>query len=158
MKKVNLFLILFICFIYMETLYRLLVFNNIFISTFVNMLLFIVPLSLFLYVLSKISKSEKLNKRIFVAFLLFITIWFSVQYVVKSYFGIYVSFSTLKIADQVGDFLTKALVEITKFNLNTRYDDYKREFYNKCTDEYTEKQIRKIEEVKVWLETILKGK
>ena len=32
----------------------------------------------------------------------------------------------------------KALVEITKFNLNTRYDDYKREFYNQCTDEYTE--------------------
>lgn len=42
----------------------------------------------------------------------------------------------------------KALVEITRFNLNTRYDDYKREFYNQCTDEYTEKQIKKIEEVK----------
>lgn len=48
------------------------------------------------------------------------------------------------------------LVEITKFNLNTRYDDYKREFYNKCTDEYTEEQINKIEEVKAWLEIILK--
>lgn len=114
MKKVNLFLVLFIYFVYMETLYRLLVFNNIFIPTIVNVLLFIVPLSLFLYVLSKISKSERLNKRIFITFLLFITIWFSVQYVVKSYFGIYVSFSTLKIADQVGDFLTKALVEIIR--------------------------------------------
>ena len=50
------------------------------------------------------------------------------------------------------------LNEITTFNLSTRYDDYKRAFYNKCTDEYTKKQIRKIEEVKVWLETILKGK
>lgn len=48
------------------------------------------------------------------------------------------------------------LVEITKFNLNTRYDDYKRDFYNKCTDEYTEEQINKIEEVKSWLETMLK--
>ena len=48
------------------------------------------------------------------------------------------------------------LVEITKFNLNTRYDDYKREFYNKCTDEYTEEKINQIEEVKVWLETMLK--
>ncbi len=47
------------------------------------------------------------------------------------------------------------LVEITKFNLNTRYDDYKREFYNKCTDEYTEKQIKKIKEVKTWVETML---
>ena len=50
----------------------------------------------------------------------------------------------------------KALVEITKFNLNTRYDDYKREFYNQCTDEFTEKQIKKIEEVKAWVETMLK--
>lgn len=50
------------------------------------------------------------------------------------------------------------LVEITKFNLNTRYDDYKREFYNKCTDEYTVEQIKKIEEVKLWLETMLKEK
>lgn len=48
------------------------------------------------------------------------------------------------------------LVEITKFNLNTRYDDYKRAFYNKCTDEYTEEQVNKIKEVKEWLETMLK--
>ena len=49
-----------------------------------------------------------------------------------------------------------SLVEITKFNLNTRYDDYKREFYNKCTDEYTEEQINKIKEIKAWLEIMLK--
>lgn len=48
------------------------------------------------------------------------------------------------------------LNEITRFNLNLRYDDYKREFYNKCTDEYTEEQINKIEEVKQWLENLLK--
>lgn len=27
------------------------------------------------------------------------------------------------------------LNEITRFNLNSRYDDYKREFSKKCTDE-----------------------
>ena len=48
------------------------------------------------------------------------------------------------------------LNEITRFNLNSRYDDYKREFYRKCTDEYTEEQINKIEEVKQWLEKLLK--
>lgn len=48
------------------------------------------------------------------------------------------------------------LNEITKFNLSTRYDDYKRAFYNKCTDEYTEEQINKIKEVKAWLEIMLK--
>ena len=48
------------------------------------------------------------------------------------------------------------LNEITTFNLSTRYDDYKRAFYDKCTDEYTEEQIKKIEEVKAWIETMLK--
>lgn len=48
------------------------------------------------------------------------------------------------------------LVEITKFNLNTRYDDYQRAFKNKCTDEYTEEQLKKIEEVRLWLQTLLK--
>ena len=48
------------------------------------------------------------------------------------------------------------LNEITRFNLNSRYDDYKREFFNKCTDEYTEEQINKVEEVKQWLEELLK--
>lgn len=48
------------------------------------------------------------------------------------------------------------LNEITRFNLNSRYDDYKREFSKKCTDEYTEEQINKIEEVKKWLENLLK--
>ncbi len=48
------------------------------------------------------------------------------------------------------------LNEITTFNLSTRYDDYKRAFYNKCTDEYTEEQINKIKEVIAWLEIMLK--
>lgn len=48
------------------------------------------------------------------------------------------------------------LNEITTFNLSTRYDDYKRAFYNKCTDEYTQEQINKIKEVKAWLEIMLK--
>ncbi len=50
------------------------------------------------------------------------------------------------------------LNEITTFNLSTRYDDYKRAFYNKCTDEYTKEQINKIKEVKLWLEKILEKK
>ena len=50
------------------------------------------------------------------------------------------------------------LNEITTFNLSTRYDDYKRAFYNKCTDEYTEEQMIKIKEVKLWLEKMLKEK
>lgn len=44
---------------------------------------------------------------------------------------------------------------ITKFNINSRYDDYKKEFYNKCTDDYTSEQIKNIEEVRIWLKNLL---
>ena len=40
---------------------------------------------------------------------------------------------------------------INTFNISARYDDYKRCFDNKCTDNYTEMQVRNIEEVREWL-------
>ncbi|MBU0599169.1 HEPN domain-containing protein [bacterium] len=43
------------------------------------------------------------------------------------------------------------LVLITTFNINVRYPDYKHEFYQKCTKEYTETNISKIKELQVWL-------
>lgn len=44
---------------------------------------------------------------------------------------------------------------ISDFNMNARYDDYKKEFYAKCTDEYTTKQVKNIEEVRIWLKNQL---
>jgi len=44
---------------------------------------------------------------------------------------------------------------ISDFNMNARYDDYKKEFYAKCTDEYTARQIENIEEVRTWLKSLL---
>ena len=43
------------------------------------------------------------------------------------------------------------LNEITTFNLSTRYDDYKRTFDEKCTDDYTSEQVKNVEEVRKWL-------
>ena len=44
---------------------------------------------------------------------------------------------------------------ITQFNISDRYGDYKDSFYQKCTDEYTKKQVRNIEEVMEWLKELL---
>lgn len=44
---------------------------------------------------------------------------------------------------------------ITRFNMNARYDNYKKEFYLKCTDEYTKQQVKNIEEVRIWLKSLL---
>ena len=40
---------------------------------------------------------------------------------------------------------------INTFNISARYDDYKENFKQKCTDEYTMEQIKNIEEVQKWL-------
>lgn len=47
------------------------------------------------------------------------------------------------------------LALFTKFNMSARYDDYKKEFYNKCTREYAEQQINNIEEMRIWLKAQL---
>ena len=45
---------------------------------------------------------------------------------------------------------------ITRFNINARYEDYKREFYNKCTEEYTATQMVVVEEMIKWIKDLLK--
>ena len=44
---------------------------------------------------------------------------------------------------------------ITKFNINVRYADYKQQFINKCTYEYTSNQIFSIKEIRKWLKKLL---
>ena len=46
---------------------------------------------------------------------------------------------------------TELFGTINTFNIGARYDDYTKEFQNKCTEEYTEKQINNIEEIRTWL-------
>ena len=40
---------------------------------------------------------------------------------------------------------------ITDFNLEARYPDEKFSFHKKCTKEFTETNLKKIEEIKAWL-------
>jgi HEPN domain-containing protein len=43
------------------------------------------------------------------------------------------------------------LDKITTFNLNTRYDSYKQDFYKLCTKEFATEWKFKIEELREWL-------
>lgn len=45
--------------------------------------------------------------------------------------------------------------KITAFNLNARYDDYKREFYALCTAEFTKSWIEKIKLLRSWIKQML---
>lgn len=50
-----------------------------------------------------------------------------------------------------------ALQYITLFNIETRYEDYKRDFYKKCTKEFTAENIEKIKELREWLRQLIKN-
>lgn len=57
----------------------------------------------------------------------------------------------LNMSDEYSDWLD----EITSFNLNARYDDYKKEFNNLCTPDYTQNWIEKIKIIRIWIKKML---
>ena len=57
----------------------------------------------------------------------------------------------LEMTDEYADWLD----EITSFNLNARYDDYKKEFYKLCTADYTRSWIDKIKIIRTWIKEML---
>jgi HEPN domain-containing protein len=56
---------------------------------------------------------------------------------------------------QLTDEQTDSLYRITTFNLNARYDDYKKEFYLLCTQSFTEEWINKIKDLRQWIKQML---
>jgi len=57
----------------------------------------------------------------------------------------------LDMSDEYSDWLD----QITSFNLNARYDDYKKEFYQLCTPDYTQNWIEKIKIIRLWIKEML---
>jgi serine protease inhibitor len=57
----------------------------------------------------------------------------------------------LELTDEYSDWLDK----LTSFNLNARYDDYKREFYSLCTVDFTREWIEKIKTIRSWIKQML---
>jgi HEPN domain-containing protein len=59
--------------------------------------------------------------------------------------------SELETTDEQSDWLDK----ITSFNLNARYDDFKREFHLLCTADFTSEWIEKIKILRLWIKQML---
>ena len=53
---------------------------------------------------------------------------------------------------QLSEEQTDLLDTISTFNINARYDDYKLNFYRKCTKEYTDKWIQNIKVMQRWIQ------
>ncbi|MBI2252373.1 MAG: HEPN domain-containing protein [Armatimonadetes bacterium] len=58
----------------------------------------------------------------------------------------------LILSEEQKDFLDLA----TTFNINSRYPDYKKAFYKKCTKKFTKENIEKIRKFKLWLKAQIK--
>lgn len=59
----------------------------------------------------------------------------------------------LSLTEEQKDFLDL----VTTFNIRARYSDYKLKFYKECTRKFTEANIKKIKELRLWLkEQIIK--
>lgn len=43
------------------------------------------------------------------------------------------------------------LDEISTFNLNARYDNYKQDFYKLCTKEFSKLWVERIKKIRTWL-------
>ena len=56
---------------------------------------------------------------------------------------------------EVGEEYAEWLFKITTFNLNARYDDYKKEFYEMCTIDFTIEWIEKIKILQQWIKQML---
>ena len=56
---------------------------------------------------------------------------------------------------EISDEYIEWLFKITTFNLNARYDDYKREFYTMCTVDFTKEWIGKIKILQQWIKQML---
>jgi len=59
--------------------------------------------------------------------------------------------NSIEMTEDQSDWLDKVI----SFNLNARYDDYKREFYSLCTPAFTNEWIEKIKVLRSWIKQML---
>ncbi len=57
----------------------------------------------------------------------------------------------LKVDEQRAEWLFR----ITTFNINARYDDYKKEFHALCTPSFAKEWIERIETLRLWIKSML---
>jgi hypothetical protein len=61
----------------------------------------------------------------------------------------------LRIAEKSGLLVTQEYADwldtISLFNINARYDDFKREFYKQCSEEFTKLWLERIKELREWI-------
>lgn len=55
----------------------------------------------------------------------------------------------------LSDELITELKIINEFNIQTRYPDYRNEFYKRCTKEFVEEELKRINNLREWIKSTL---
>lgn len=113
MKKLNLFLVLSLCFVYLEVVFKLIFNYALTISTFIYPIAF----ALFLYLIIK-SFRIKNEVRIFYSVLAIVTFLFGVQLCMYRMYNFYFDFGLLAAADQIGAFY-KDIIKLIISNIGS---------------------------------------
>lgn len=106
----RLFFNYFFIFLYLELLFKIVIFGFKSVFTFdtVMMIMFILPISMFFTLISKVFKA-KINVFLVSIFTFIICFWYGIELFIKRIFNSFFSISSLSIAGQVADFKEEAV-------------------------------------------------
>lgn len=112
MKKLKLFIIYLICLLYHEFALRILILDNVFTFSNIHMILFLIGFSFLLTIFTRLL-NEKTNKVFFFIYMILGLVIFGANYVLKTFFGFYLTFSALGLSDQVANgFVSDAIAQV----------------------------------------------
>lgn len=115
-KQIKLNLYYFLSLIYLEVLFKILIFGfkGFFKGHILIMLIYLGILSAFLGLISQIAKNKKINFGVSLFILFFLGVWFSVSFVFKRIFNTFFCISLFGLSDQAIAFTNTAIIEILK--------------------------------------------
>ncbi len=113
MKKIFTYIFNYLSLVFMELIFMLLSFPSININSFVNIILFMIPISILLTIITSLFK-EKTNKILTFIIFFIISFWYSLYYTFNAIFNTQFSLAVLKLSNQGLQFINMGLKEILK--------------------------------------------
>lgn len=112
-ERVKIFLFHFLCLIGLEGVFELVIFDHYMRTTIFSILLFILPICLFISILTQ-SFKKRINFILGILFYSFLGFWFSLELIFKRAFQVFFSISLFKLSDQVLAFGSETILSIIK--------------------------------------------
>ena len=114
-KKVNLILVFFLSIIYLELIFKIIIFGmaNLFNLEIIYSFLFAGIFSIIFAFIARLFHNN-VNRRITLGIIAFICSWFAVQFIFKNIFNTFFSVNLFELADQALQFSGTAIMEIVK--------------------------------------------